>query len=307
MALRTIESSRSVLTVLSIGSLNLLAVSFLPSGATSTTGFVPLACAGNRLSSRSVAAWLSVPGSVRSLLSSWPAPRAQKPMPRMMTAQTARTIQWRRAQKPPNQYSGRVMRALCLSHRGGAPATVCHQPCEPRPGTKGTRTRAASGNLLPVAIALSDGAGLRWRGLPSRWPRSSRGSVSASATKRTPPNERKSSAKSHLLRKVASAARRSTSGAAWPTPRYRLASRNARCMSRLVSRSRIDSRLSKRSLPRASAISTFANGPRKYIRVGTSVRPFSWMRPPSGRNPAAAGSCWSGKTSMPSISPNPTI
>ena len=43
----------------------------------------------------------------------------------------------------------------------------------------------------------------------------------------------------------------------------RLASRRARSMSRLVSRSLIDSRLSKRSLPLASAISTFARPPEK--------------------------------------------
>ena len=43
----------------------------------------------------------------------------------------------------------------------------------------------------------------------------------------------------------------------------RLASRSARSMSRFVSRSLIDSRLSKRSLPLASAISTFARPPEK--------------------------------------------
>src|SRR4051794_23088009 len=99
-----------------MGSLYLSAVSFLPSGATRTMGLVPFAWAGNRLVSRSEAAWLSVPGSVRSLLSSWPAVLAHAPIPIRMTAQIASTLQWRLAQKPPSQYRGRVMRGLCLSH-----------------------------------------------------------------------------------------------------------------------------------------------------------------------------------------------
>jgi hypothetical protein len=43
-------------------------VSFCPCGASSTTGFVPLACVGSSASSRSVAAVELVPGSDRLLL-----------------------------------------------------------------------------------------------------------------------------------------------------------------------------------------------------------------------------------------------
>ena len=51
--------------------------------------------------------------------------------------------------------------------------------------------------------------------------------------------------------------------------------RSSRCTSRCWSRFLSASRLSKRSLPFANAISTFARPSEKYIRVGTSVSPFS--------------------------------
>ena len=50
-------------------------------------------------------------------------------------------------------------------------------------------------------------------------------------------------------------------------------------MSRCASRSATTRRLSARSRPRPSAISTFTRPSLKYIRVGTSVRPFSRTLP----------------------------
>ena len=64
----------------------------------------------------------------------------------------------------------------------------------------------------------------------------------------------------------------------------RPASRRARWTSRSWSLRLSDSRLSKRSLPLASAISTLARESLKYRRVGTSVRPRSIVRPEIARS-----------------------
>ena len=85
----------------SIGVLNFAALIFSPSGARRTTGFMPFACDGNRCSNRSVAALLSVPGSVRLSLTFGPSARAQCASPTKMSSQTASTIQRRRTQSRP--------------------------------------------------------------------------------------------------------------------------------------------------------------------------------------------------------------
>src|SRR5215212_10085043 len=114
VASRTSGSALNALTVSSIGVLNFDAVIFLPLGARRTTGLVPLACDGKRADSRSVAAWLSVPGNVRLSLTSVPADFAHDPSARRMTSQTPRTIQRRLTQKPPSRYSKPVMPSLLL-------------------------------------------------------------------------------------------------------------------------------------------------------------------------------------------------
>jgi hypothetical protein len=62
-------------------------------------------------------------------------------------------------------------------------------------------------------------------------------------------------------------------------PRAHVQRRIARSISRFISRSLIARRLSPTSLPLASAISTFACEPLKYMRVGTSVSPRSRVLP----------------------------
>src|SRR5512132_2014084 len=76
VAERTFGSFLNAETVSSIGVLYFDALIFSPLGAVSTTGVVPLACEGKRLSRRSVAFWLPVPGSVRLSLTSEPTLRA---------------------------------------------------------------------------------------------------------------------------------------------------------------------------------------------------------------------------------------
>ena len=103
VALWTSGSFLNADTVSSIGCLYSDAVIFLPDGAVSTTGFVPLAWEGKRAWSWSVARWLSVPGSVRLSLRFGPAVRARIASATNTTSQTPTTIQCRRAQKPPRR------------------------------------------------------------------------------------------------------------------------------------------------------------------------------------------------------------
>ena len=101
VASRTSGSFLRAAIVSSIGCLNLESVSLAPVGASSTTGFVPLACEGKRSDSRSVAFWLSLPGSLRLSLTSGPTVRAAIAKPAKTTNQTPRTAQRRRTQSPP--------------------------------------------------------------------------------------------------------------------------------------------------------------------------------------------------------------
>ena len=61
----------------------------------------------------------------------------------------------------------------------------------------------------------------------------------------------------------------------WPCGHAQRRRFSARSISRWASRSATTRRLSARSRPRASAISTFTRPSLKYMRVGTSVSPFS--------------------------------
>ncbi len=65
-------------------------------------GFTPLACWGKRWLSRSLAAWLSVPGSDRSLLKADPESCAAPPSPISSTNHTPSTTHRRRAHRPPS-------------------------------------------------------------------------------------------------------------------------------------------------------------------------------------------------------------
>ena len=96
VASRTSGSFLNAATVSSIGFLYLESVSLAPEGARRTTGFVPFACDGNFAARRSVAFWLSLPGSVRLSLRSGPAVRAANPSTTKMTSHTAMTTRrWR--------------------------------------------------------------------------------------------------------------------------------------------------------------------------------------------------------------------
>ena len=96
VASRTSGSFLKAAIVSSIGCLYFASVSFAPFGASSTTGFVPLACAGKRAASRSVAFWLSLPGSVRLSLTSGPTLRAATASSTKTTIHRPRTTQrWR--------------------------------------------------------------------------------------------------------------------------------------------------------------------------------------------------------------------
>ncbi len=115
VALRTSGSAFSALTVSSIGVLNFDAVIFSPLGAVSTTGLIPLACEGKRSLSRSVAAWLSVPGSVRLSLTSVPIARDHPNSATKISTQTPSTIQRRRTHSFPNPYNRPVMQLLLVA------------------------------------------------------------------------------------------------------------------------------------------------------------------------------------------------
>ena len=69
-----------------------------PLGAVSTTGLVPFACDGKRCSSRSVACWLSLPGSVRLSFTFGPALRAHTASTAKISSHAPMTIQRRRTQ-----------------------------------------------------------------------------------------------------------------------------------------------------------------------------------------------------------------
>src|SRR5829696_2959622 len=77
VAERTSGSLRSAETVESIPSLYFESVIFWTLGAVSSTGVLPFAWAGSSLSRRSVACWLSLPGSVRLLFRFGPTLRAR--------------------------------------------------------------------------------------------------------------------------------------------------------------------------------------------------------------------------------------
>ena len=82
---------------------------FAPSGARSTTGFVPLACDGKRCSSSAVAAWLSLPGSVRLSLTSGPTLRAHTARTAKTASQQSSTIHLRRTHMRPSRNNAPVI------------------------------------------------------------------------------------------------------------------------------------------------------------------------------------------------------
>ena len=117
VAPRTSGSALSALTVSSIGCLYVDAVIFAPPGARSTTGLVPFACDGKRFSSSSVAAWLSLPGSVRLSLTSGPALRAQTARTAKTASQRASTIHVRRTHSRPSRNNAPVIDHASLRSR----------------------------------------------------------------------------------------------------------------------------------------------------------------------------------------------
>src|SRR5690349_6902599 len=98
---RTSGSLRRADTVSSMGFLYVDSVSLWPFGAVMSTGVTPLAWAGSFSSRRSVAFWLSVPGSVRLSLRSDPAVRPATPRTTKTSTHAASTTnRWRTQNRP---------------------------------------------------------------------------------------------------------------------------------------------------------------------------------------------------------------
>ena len=76
--------------------------SSVPSAEWNTTGLWPFCCGGNSLARKSVAAWVSVPGSVMSLDVRAPSSTHPEPTATTTTAHTSSTTHQRRAQKDPS-------------------------------------------------------------------------------------------------------------------------------------------------------------------------------------------------------------
>src|SRR3954465_10036317 len=138
VAERTSGSLRSVETVASIPSAYLASVIFVPFGALSVTGAVPLAWSGSWSSRRSVAFWLSVPGSFRLSLRSEPRLRAPRARPTKTTSQTASTIHLWRTPTPPR---GRG-RSTCGGRTHGRGGTALQSQRTPS-GDPGAENMAA--------------------------------------------------------------------------------------------------------------------------------------------------------------------